>query len=181
MPHKFYSYIKSINIGANEEVVSFDIDLVDENGKVFIEITEFSLKKVHEFKTLVRDNIFTYSKWIPADISSSEVVLNQGLTVVLRHMDGAGKKIAEEIKAAGEDIIEVVQGSAYEKFNDGMYRISESKESYDELIKDLKDKKVSRIIHMLTVDDNNSSSSDENTGSNLSKGLYSLFYLTKVW
>ncbi len=179
MPHKFYSYIKSINTGANEEVVSFDIDLIDADGKVFIEITEFSLKKVHEFKTLVRDNIFTYSKWIPADTSSSDAVLNKGLTVVFRDTDGVGKKITEEIKAIGVDILEVVPGPAYEKLSDRMYKIGGAKEDYDELIKDLKDKKLSGILHMLTADDNNSTSSCEATDKNLSKGLYSLFYLTQ--
>ncbi|ASA20598.1 SDR family NAD(P)-dependent oxidoreductase [Paenibacillus donghaensis] len=177
MPSNFYSYIKQIRTGINDEVVSFDIDLMDGNGQVFANITDFSLKKVHEFKTLVRDNIMTSVKWNVEALVHKELPAPTGLTLILRDQDAASIRLAGRIKAIGGDVVEAELGAVYEQADSLLYRITGSKTDYDRLIQELKGRRLSRIVHLLTAGEASEIKSIGELDESLHRGLFSVYYL----
>ena len=63
-PKKFYSIIHFDKNKLSGETISFDVELVDEQGNVFIEAINYSMKKVHEFKRLLmHDNKYNEIVW----------------------------------------------------------------------------------------------------------------------
>ncbi len=176
MPPSFYSFIKKIHRGANDEVITFDIDLVDQNGHVFAEIAEFSLKKVHEFKTYVRDNILTHTKWALEESVEGTSLPISGLTLVISDRHGEGAELAGHIKALGGNVAEAEFGHAFEKINENHFRMAGTQKDFEDLVLELKEKGLTRIVHVLRTEEDRTFLDQQLDGA-LNRGMYSLVYL----
>ncbi len=180
MPAAFYSYIKRIDTSSfNEEIVSFDVDLVDKNGNIFAEIRDFKLKRVHEFMKLVRSNIYSKVNWVPYERPQEKNLSAEGTVIILKDNNGLGDDLAKELKALGKEIIEVEQGPIYKKYNDNRYSIQGLENDYEHLFMEIKRRKISQIIHMLTVSSQQKIENINELNSRLNQGLYSMNYMIK--
>lgn len=85
-----------------------------------------------------------------------------------------------EKKNSDEDIIEIQIGSRFERINPNLFTISDSVEDYEKLFLELKDKVISQIIHLITINNRGEVETLEQLKESQRSGFYSLFYLTKA-
>lgn len=188
MPCEFYSYIKKINNSNNSiETFSFDISLIDMEGKVFAEIANYTIKMVRNTDAGFLDpdknsNAYYEINWIAEEPEMSNKQQNPAdkTAVVFKDTTGLADKMISGLKGnAFEKIIEVTFASEYKKTGDTAFEISGSEEDYIKLMAELKPEGINEIIHLSTIADTEEAQNISLQESH-KRGLYSLFYLTKA-
>ncbi|MCX7920818.1 MAG: SDR family NAD(P)-dependent oxidoreductase [Clostridia bacterium] len=181
MPGKFFSYIKNNGqISEGKEFISFDILLVDTDGNVFTEINNYSIKRVHEREFRFRQSEFYYETiWVPKELKIAEGADNAGCVVVFKGKGGIGSNIIDLMKAKGRSVIEVDFGTEFKKLEEDSYVVSDSEKSYSDLLAQVRDRKVTQVIHLLTVGKSDKIACLNELEGNLRSGINSLFYIIK--
>jgi iturin family lipopeptide synthetase A len=182
MPAGFYCYMRRKDQGTgNLETVLLDATLMDESGQVFIEIEDYSLKRVKDRKLNIKKaatEILYYGfNWLPEELKAGAASTDQGSILIFKDETGIADRIMEGLKREGSDLIEVENGFGYEQITDRKFQITDEESDYRRLVDTLKDKKISQIIHLMSiVKEAGQAELDEKQ----SRGLYSLFYLFRA-
>ncbi len=186
LPEKFYSHARmkgDLNSGA--ETISLDVTLVDENGKVLVEVENYTIKKVHKdqkrkFASLSGKGM-VYGKILWKEEKTIPPVRNiEGSVLVLGSKMKIAEKIVKKLKARNINLIEVNQGDSFKKIDSTTYLIGSSIEDYEKLINDVKDSGITEILHCLTLREDNGLLDLEQLETFQTLGVYSLFNLTKA-
>ncbi len=186
MPASFYCYMRRKDQGTgNLETILLDATLMDESGQVFIEIEDYSLKKVKDRKLNIKKataEILYYSfTWLPEKLKTDALPTDQGSILIFKDETGIADRIMEGLKREGRDLIEVEPGSGYEQITDRKFRITGEESGYRRLVDALKDQRISQIIHLMSiVKETGRPESLTELEEKQSKGLYSLFYLSRA-
>lgn len=186
MKNDFYSYIRiNEKMLKGMETITFDVSLLDKEGKVFAEVSDYSIKKVNEaeFKRReqrMKNNMYTNLEWVISKDIESKGSLNGSRVLVFSDKDSISQEIVERLKNYNCNVVEAEFGSSYEKISENKYVISGEEEDYLELTKDLKEKNLTHIIHAATLSSNEEIESVGRLEDELNKGVNSLFYLTKA-
>lgn len=181
MPARFYSCIKRKDNNTNTEVATFDVDLVDESGNIFIEIEDYSVKKICETElkyNQTNDNIYYEIGWIQEELISKEN-LQEGVTLVFKGVSNTARSLFIDL-CKTYDTIEVEVGSEYEEVTQNHYIIGQKEEDYKKLFASIKDKGITRIIHMMSLTEYEDIDTIDQLEYMEMCGLYSLFYITKA-
>ncbi len=185
IPHPFYSYIKKKNKhGDNFETVSFDVMIIDKNGNVVGEVEDYTIKKVNKNEAQFRESsgekkLYFKTSWVCKDIEDNKKRY-MGSTLILKDKKGLASQLINQFLRENIEVIEVEAGTKYEKLNDNRYFVGSSIDDYLQLFSDLKHKNIDRIIHMLTIEDSHEISNVNELDETQSKGVYSLFNITKA-
>lgn len=180
-PKKFYSYVVKKG-NENKETGKFDILLLNEDGKVFGEISNYIVKKVHDFHLIGRNysniNMYHSLDWVLENDYKLDKQENE-CTLIFKDQKGIADKIIERLLSEGKKVIEVELGEKYYKVNEFKYVIEGKEDEYERLFNALQQLQVTQVIHMMTIDNENV---DDISKLNISmmKGVYSLFYLSKA-
>jgi len=184
---KFYSHIrKKDKMNSGAETLSFDITLIDESGKVLAEAEHYTIKKVHEgdrkhFRNIMGSrNTYYKTTWVSKEAEDYTKDAVSGCFVVFGNETELCQRILADIKRVNENTVEVYKGKAFSKLEDNKYMLGESGQDYEKLVNDLKDRKISKIVHMLTVGADNLIENVEQLKESKEKGVLSLFQLTKA-
>jgi acyl transferase domain-containing protein len=186
MPAKVYSYLKRKGKEKQSaETITFDVLLMDETGNVFIEIEDYTIKKVHlnDAKTTRNtEEVLDYYEvnWVEQDIMPAAVKNIQGTVLLLKGEGEICDEAARELSQKATKLIEVSIGSEFKKVNTNQYIVSGSQEDYVALSEELKDTKPEKVIHMLTLSDKVVSGVDD-LQEKQQYGVYSLFNLVRVF
>ncbi|PKM50197.1 MAG: hypothetical protein CVV02_12585 [Firmicutes bacterium HGW-Firmicutes-7] len=174
LPRKFYSYAIKKGDPIQKETITFDVFFMDENGRVFAEISEYSVKRVHEFKTLVRRNIYSKVNWVNNKLTNPVNTFAGDNVIVFKNDTGLSKSIINKLKLNGTTVIEVNVGKEFKANSDKDYIVGNKEEDYQKLIERIAPLKPTLILHMAafgrTIDGDTKQ---------LDYGVRSLFYLTK--
>ncbi|MCX7922793.1 MAG: SDR family NAD(P)-dependent oxidoreductase [Clostridia bacterium] len=165
----------------NNETQTFDILLMDETGKVFVEIEEYTLKRVREsdlkFRNIpIKEDVFFKSQWNAADIDETVDAPERGSILILKDEKGVGESIAVKYREKGRTVIEVLPGAAFEKNSETSYTVGDSEEDYLKLLEDIKARGLCHIFHLFTIKNKVEIESMEELAQSQKKGVYSLFY-----
>jgi polyketide synthase PksN len=185
MPDKFYSYIRKPEKSSDStETLSFDISLMDTNGKVFAEINNYTIKKVHDTNLQDADkNADSYYEinWIPEKLTAPVKKQTKKTALIFKDDTGIADGLINRMKPSIYDqAIEVSFGKEYKKVSDTTYEISGTEEEYVKLMADLRAYDIKEILHLSTILDNDAVKNIPADGDSQKKGMYSLFYLTKA-
>jgi iturin family lipopeptide synthetase A len=191
MPANFYCHVRRKDPGnGNLETILLDATLFDESGHVFIEIEDYSLKRVRDGElkfTQPGGETFYYGfAWLPAELKAVDAsVTEDSAILVFKDESGIAGPIIQELQARGRELIEVETGSGYEQITEHQYRIHGDEADYQQLMETLQGKKISQILHFMSIGKELGPETDLGSGlvdleQQQFKGLFSLFYLTRV-
>ena len=185
IPHKCYSRITPVyGQGENNEIIKRNIKILDETGDVVLSIKDFTLKKVKDINSLMKVkskvNMFYKLNWVKEKADYKAGAVKSGISIVLKDQKGISSQIIQELKLAGNRIIEVDIGAGYQKLGEDKYIIDGSEQDYERLFRDAKDKGILRVLHLLTITGKHKTGNIEQPEEEQQRSAYSLFHLTRA-
>gem|GEM_PF-508167 len=181
MPEKFYSYIKRKDNRNNHEVATFDIVLADKSGKVFSQIEDYSIKKVNISELKLRQinqNMYYEIGWIKEDRATKNSVWQEGTTLVFQGTSKTSQSLLTRL-CNEINIIRVEIGSEFKEISKDQFIIKQEEEDYKKLFESVKDRGITRIIHMMSMTEYEEINSVVHLSNIQSLGILSLFNIAK--
>lgn len=179
MPNVFYSLVRKKDNIENTEIITADAWLMDQEGNVFVEIEDYSIKKVHShefenrYKSLKgQQPQFYKTGWEKTEEEPDWEEKDSGNILVFEDTNGLGSK-AKELYG-NQNIITVSAGNQYAQTEENHFCISPRQEDYNRLLQALKDKQIDKIVHLMSCDE------QEKFESQKQNSITSLFYLAKA-
>ncbi|MEK3795326.1 beta-ketoacyl synthase N-terminal-like domain-containing protein [Paenibacillus sp. FSL R7-0204] len=182
MPPRFFSYVQKRNAD-NKETISFDIELLDENGNCFMSIADYTIKRVSEKE--FKRSAFTKKasggfamQWYPSplgEINASDVY---GQFLVFKDRSGWADHLVMGLRKSGIDVIEVESGEGYQQLNHRKYTICEDND-YSELFHELKQYKIQKIIHAMSISKQPDITALDELKYSQRMGVYSVFNIAR--
>ncbi|HEX3029363.1 MAG TPA: SDR family NAD(P)-dependent oxidoreductase, partial [Clostridia bacterium] len=186
MSSKVYSYIRVKGKPHKEaETVTFDVSLMDSLGRVFAEVSDYSIKKVNETEYRQREialksNVYFDLGWIENEPSGNMKDLKDANILIFADRNGIADGLPEKLEAEGCSVIEVKIGNKFEKVSENEYSIAGEEEDYKLLFEELADRKLTHILHLMTISGGKEANSLEKLEEKQKLGIYSLLYMTKA-
>lgn len=185
MPDRFYSHMGlKRKEGDSRETISFSLSLADEKGNIFMEIEDYTVKRVNasEYSAMKNniDDIDYYEiGWIKKPIVKADRDIKGKTALVIGNQKGISSEIVKDLKKnnLGVYIAEIEDENSISR--EGRYCISNSQEGYTELLSKL-DTEPSYIIHLLTTADNDNPAGTQELNAAMQLGVYSLYYLVRA-
>ena len=184
LPVEFYSLVRLINDPAsNREIASFNISLIDNKGNIFAEIEEYTVKKttgdrVRTNETDELANLSYQTTWTSEEIPDGKDLRDEVL-VLFKDRRGIGEQLTNRLLDSGNQVIVVEIADSYSKIDDQSFLISNHQADYSQLFRELKERRITRLIHMLSVSNHKISTVSELEDS-LDSGVMSLFRIVKA-
>ena len=136
MPPVFYSYIRKKKVGKDTDTVTTDIDLVDEDRKVFVSIRDYIIKKVEDADMLTRKQQFFCQNWQAAKLPKERKERRKKKTLVLSSPYSKESSHKAYLKA-NYDVIEVMLGEGWCKESFNQYCIGCTEQDFERLVLEL--------------------------------------------
>lgn len=181
-PAKFYSFIKQSFRGNDEqEVVAYDFWLIEPSGRVFAEAEGYSLKRVPEFRKLIKNHFYSAVQWLPGEIQTNNYEINKEPLLIFMGDEESGFKrdLANHYREAGVEIIRIHSGNEFKELANNHYQFAGTEADYQKILDIIKTKKIKRFGHLAAIG-NQDSNSIEMLKNNLKKGVYNLFNFVKL-
>ncbi len=148
-----------------------------EKERCWIEIPEFEESAVE----VASSGMYFNAAWkLTEELQQPEAGDPEGPILLLMDEVGIGASLEERWRQRGNQTVKVFLGSEYRHMQDGSYMITGAEEDYVRLLKDNKDKKWSKIIHLFSLLPGEKAEAWERFADTQRRGVYSLFYLTKA-
>ncbi len=183
-PAVIYSYLRMRSVDVeNPETAAFDITILDEAGKVLVEIEGFTIKKVHrtELKKLAVDRNSIYKiGWTRKAISEIKSNSYSGVNLIFKDLRGFSGELSEKLVNLNKKVIQVEPGDHFSKISDEAYMVGSSQEDYDKLIRAVKGSTISRIYHFSSMNYDKEITEIDDLKAELNRGVLSAFYLTRA-
>ena len=186
MPASFYSYLQQREArGDSRETVSYDISLIDEQGNVFAEVENYTLKRVS--LAMVAHDLFYQIRWIKApleqrgEVGAGSVLLFGGSDSGSGSESGSGtlRELIQQWEARGVELIQVAYGDGYRKERETKYVVGHAEADYEQLFADLQGRGISRIVHAYALDEQRAAPSPSRLQATQARTVRSLFSLVK--
>ncbi|QDX94143.1 KR domain-containing protein [Brevibacillus laterosporus] len=184
IPRRFYSYLKKKDLSkGTNDIATFDITLVNEQGVIIGEIENYTIKKFHEFQTKLhqlsgKTSLYHKTIWSKEPLADFAPTLHQSVLLFTDRSDKS-ETIAQKLKEKGTTVIEVTYGKSFYKHDEHKVTISDNEDDYIQLVQIMNQHHVSQIVHMWNIDHSEDIREEEELQQALHKGVMSLFSLTK--
>ncbi|MCX7748509.1 MAG: KR domain-containing protein [Clostridia bacterium] len=185
-PAKIYSHLRRHSaVQKNPESVTFNATLMDENGLVFAEVEDYTVKRVNEavskFRELSgRGGLYYETVWQEERLPMEDSSISGEHILLFKDEGNLADRLAHVLKEKGAEVTEVEFGRAYHKKEEGKFVIEGIEEDYQRLIESAKSRGISRIIHMSTIGGTGENESMEAFLDKKNRGVLSLFNLTRA-
>lgn len=169
-----YTFIHRNDQEDNSQMVSCDVVLFNEKGRIIAKVKDFIAKKVNRPKQKYDDS---YSYKISYRECTNVQKDNDYIEKPVLIIGGKTKKtsgIIEKIKKTRKNVTEIYLSDKYEKVSSNKFYIDNTQESYSKVLSQCINDNM-QIIHLLSLNDNNSNDID----SNLQNGVYSLLKIAR--
>ncbi|MDP4147321.1 MAG: type I polyketide synthase, partial [Bacillota bacterium] len=186
MQNKFYSYIRiNEKMLKGMETITFDVSLMDAKGKVFAEVTDYSIKKVNETEFQLKNargvsNIYFQVDWINKELPADLKDLSGEKILIFKDKRGISEGLINQLENSDCSIVEVEIGSVFEKIAQDKYIINGGESDYNSLLQELAEKGITKIIHAATLTDNGEIKDLSGFKEQQKLGVFSLFNLAKA-
>lgn len=201
MPANFYSYIrKREKQAAGLETVAFDIILMDESGRAFIEVEDYKIKKVRTQELKVARNEFYHGlNWIERERRAEERSLAGESVLFFSTENELAEGLKKRLQSASKEVIEVTFGTEYRKIAEDHYIISGTEKDYHTLFDTMRERGIRLMVHAGVLGDGKESENTEpvtttasiatsaagipgfaQLNEQLQRGVMSLFRLTRA-
>ncbi|MGL4106800.1 SDR family NAD(P)-dependent oxidoreductase [Clostridium sp. LP20] len=183
-PREYYSYIKVKN--SNEitnETATFDIDLIDRDGNIFVQVKDYTVKKVHKVSNKFNSSEDFYkTSWVEKNIEyvNNNAFDKEESIIILKSENDISNEITKEIVKYSSNIIQVSLGTKYDKLSNNEYIVTSSEEDFIRLFNDVKERNVNKIFNLMSLKDNRAMKNINELEKALDRGIYSLFNIAKA-
>lgn len=178
MPQNIYSHIKQKGLIQESGFISYDIILMDTDGKVFSKIEDYKIKKAGFSNT--DTDLYYHFEWISCPNDENEKKLSQGTVLLFRDELGIAQKAAELLRSEGREVIEVDFGNGYRKIDVNNFIVGDSEDSYLKLLNEIKNRDITQVLHMMSLGKSDELAEDIQTQMiTQRKSIYSIFYLIR--
>ena len=187
MPNSFYSILKNTNsIKSNMEAVSYSVTMVDEEGRVFAEVENYSIKKVNQsekrFQKIVETEKFLHKiKWVKRE-KLDRNNNHKKVCILLFNKDSERiKEINNILEQNNCETIKVKLENTFKKISNNEYLVGNSEESFSKLFKEIeKEKGFNSIIDALILENFLAVKDMETLEFQIDDGIISLLNMTKA-
>lgn len=181
LPGEFYSYAKRIHKDRNNiETKVYDIIFADSSGNVIADIKEYTIKRVHKAEQMLRAGYGYEIGWVEeAPDETLQYSDQEGSILIFKDKIGIADRIVQNMCIPHNKVITVEIGKEYSKTEEG-YTISCCENDINRLLCEVKEQKPVRIIHLLSVLENNCDKKLDQFNESVINSVFSLFYLTKA-
>ena len=186
MKNNFYSYIRiNEKLLKGMETITFDVSLLDEDGKAFAEVKDYSIKKVDEAEFIRREqrnksNAYSHLRWVNCENIAATNSIQGSKVLIFTNKEKIGEDIIQNLEDNNCSVVKVQFGEAYERLSKDKFVISGEEDDYVKLTKDLVDANITHIIHAAALSSGEALAELNELDPQLNKGVNSLFYLTKA-
>ncbi len=143
---EFYSYIRSRD---NEmgETISYDIELIDNTGKIFGEICGYVIKKAQGLEKLFStESIYSRRRWITSEIQQESKTFET--VMIISNDNELLNEASIVLNKQAKNVIEVEEGSEFKAEQFKRYITGSDESDYRQLLNYIKGNKISHIIHL---------------------------------
>lgn len=182
VPDIIYGYVKNKGqIIDGNEIIAFDILLVNSRGDVVGEIKDYTIKKVHlkDFR-LNQSERYYETHWIEKGLVEKKASAGNSNILIFKDRQGVSDKLIRLLRNSGKRVIEVISGDRYEKVSNDSFVISGEEQDYYDLLAEIVNENVSQIVHMMTLSKQSHIQSMGMLNENQKLGTWSLFYLVRA-
>lgn len=183
-PAGIYSYLRKRSVDVeNPETAVFDITILNEAGKVLVEIEGFTIKKVHraELNKLAGDRSNFYKiGWTKKAVAKIKSDFDSGLNLIFKDLHGFSEELSGKLANLNKKVIQVELGDHFRKISDEEYIVGSSQEDYDKLIRAVNGSTISRIYHFSSMNYDKEISEINDLKAELNRGVFSVFWLTRA-
>lgn len=97
------------------------------------------------------NSLYFGTEWVPSGAVFGKAAELDGYLLLFRSQNPFSEALTEKLKSQYTDVIEIISGKDYSKVDNNVYTINGSKEDYEKLFKELKDTRIVKIIHTLSL------------------------------
>lgn len=173
-PQVVYSYVKKAEQENNDETITCNIMMFQENGELFAEVKNFVAKKV---KAPERKYSYGISYRECKETSLKELSSQNKRILVIANKSQRCTDIINSLRETGKDIVVVYSNGSFQKISQNEYWIEENALCYYQLFEELKENPVDQIIHLQS---NHEENRERTLKEHLEHGVYSLFHIAKA-
>jgi polyketide synthase PksN len=181
-PSSFYSYLKRRKKQIGETVV-FDIVLLDEQGRVFLEVEEYIIKKVRmnhvDALRQKKPNLYHQLRWVKKEAEYHLAKHLPKKVLLFCNTAVVSEEIQHEFSALGKESIVVRRGKTFQRISETSYIVGDAAADYEKLMQHV-GTGLSMIIHMLSIAGERVNERMGQLVEALQPGVYSLFYVMKA-
>ncbi len=142
----------------------------------WIEVPETRRELVEKNK---QDQYYTM-RWVMEEKDTKDVMINDGTAIILKDRTGIASQLISVLREESRKVIEVELGDAYEKLNENSYIVNGSEKDFLSLFDDIGDRKISQVIHLLTLGMVDKETSLDELEECQKNGVYCLFFMTRA-
>ncbi|WP_432409139.1 amino acid adenylation domain-containing protein [Wukongibacter sp. M2B1] len=118
--------------------------------------------------------------WELKAIKEQNKTLGKASVLIFKDKLGKGNEVKNRLSRENIDVFEVSIDKKFERISEYEYRISNNLEDYKYLFEELKEKGITHILHMWTLESHKQVDSIQKLDESLRLGIYSLFYMTQA-
>lgn len=178
MPDKFYSYVMERKGSSTKEVIAYDIVLLDLEGKIFVEIQQFKLKKAEKFEKNITKTLYHSMLWNKKNANTElKQYMHEENVMVIYRSNQKAKDIYSEIIKRETNVIGVKIGSQFLQEDRMNFIVGHTEDSYEQLFHALKGKKIAKLVYLSSI---GLGYEVHELESNLLDSVYGLFYVVQA-
>lgn len=118
--------------------------------------------------------------WVREELPDTPQINGCGAVLVFKGNHKLSGELTAGLNENGRDIIEVELGDRFEKLGEYTYRVGSTQEDYNSLLNEIKERTVTKVVHMFTLTCQNHIENLAELEERQKRGVYSLFYITKA-
>lgn len=163
--------------GKSDEISTYDVQLADEEGNILVDISDYSVKKVHKFNDYEEKTYYRID-WVKKE-SSEERKSNLG-NVLFVGSNVLNESLRSGITKISENVIMVNHGTEYYQQDENHFMVGCSEEDYKSLCAAIADRKLNTIVYAGCFESEKAQKNLSMLETELENGDYGLFMLVKA-
>lgn len=123
---------------------------------------------------------FFQMQWYPNQHEEQQVEITERTVLIFRDERGLWRELSDRISGQSQRMIYVEFGDAFRKVDDQNYVIAGLEDDYHQLVADINEGELSRILHLASIREAQHVSSFKQLQDTQTRGVYSMFYLLRA-
>ena len=178
LPQEVFSWAVCKNPNApSDETYTYDVRLMDAEGNILVDITDYTVKKVHKFNNY-EDKSYYRVKWQQQERQEGTAE-SLGTTLIIGSQN-LSDEFVDRIEASASRLILADNAEAFAEIDRDIYDVDCSEEGYRSLFSALQGTEIDTILFAGSYSPRTQEVPLQGLEQQLNQGLYGLFHLTKA-
>ncbi|WP_428910876.1 SDR family NAD(P)-dependent oxidoreductase [Niallia sp. Krafla_26] len=169
---------------SNNETLTFDFLLFNEDGEVCAKIEEYTMKRVSRIEDFIGSTSNYYHlNWVEQkqeETDQRKAKIKPGNVLIIEDDKDYNHQIRNKFEKIERTVYSVSFGDQTKQLDENAYVIDGTEDSYQQLIEQIKDKNIRYIFHLSSITKQGTPKTYEELQQSQLKGTVSAFLLTKA-